>query len=507
MPAAMPSATVATGSPDMHKLVTAVAATTMLAGCNFAPQYRQPVAPVSGVYPEAAPAAPGSRLATEIGWREFFGDPRLESYIAAALANNRDLAQSVARIEQARAQYRITDAQRLPELGLQGRGTRTRTPLNSLGFGNALPGAGDGAGEAPQSPDAIEITQWNVGVAVTSFELDFWGRVRNLSDAARARYLATVEAERAFRLSLVSQVAATYLAIRAGEERIALAQRSLEGRREGLRIARLRMERGVTSSVDFDQSTLLVTQAEAELAELQRTTGQSENLLTVLIGGPLTGPLPEARPLSQSAQFDRIDPGLPSTLLASRPDVLAAELQLRAANADIGAARAAFFPNITLTGNYGFASPDLGNLFNGAAQSWSFGGALNLPIFDWGRREANLQLSRAQADELVAAYQRTVQEAFREVADALVARRRYAEQIDAQTRAVAAQRSLARTARLRYQNGISIYLEVLDAERNLFAAEQQLLALRSAELQNGVSLYVALGGGLREVSDPVPAAG
>jgi multidrug efflux system outer membrane protein len=485
----------------MRKLVTALAATTMLAGCNFAPQYRQPVAPVSQTFPEAV-AAPGSLLATEIGWREFFGDARLETYIAAALANNRDLAQSVARIEQARAQYRITDAQRLPELGLQAGATRTRTPLNSLGFGDALTGGGggDGSGEpAAESPDSIQVTQLNVGVAVTSFELDFWGRVRNLSEAARARYLATVEAERAFRLSLVSQVAATYLSIRAGEERIALAERTLQGRREGLRIARLRMERGVTSSVDFDQSTLLVTQAEAELAELRRTTGQSENLLTVLIGGPLNGPLPEARPLSQSAQFNAIDPGLPSALLANRPDILGAELQLRAANADIGAARAAFFPNISLTGNYGFASPDLGGLFSGSAQSWSFGGALNLPIFDWGRREANLQLTRAQADELVASYQRTVQEAFREVADALVARRRYAEQIDAQTRAVEAQRRLARTAQLRYQNGISIYLEVLDAERNLFAAEQQLLALRSAELQNGVSLYVALGGGLREV--------
>jgi multidrug efflux system outer membrane protein len=483
----------------MRKLVTALAATTMLAGCNFAPQYRQPVTPVSQTFPEAVAAAPGSRLATELGWREFFGDARLETYIAAALANNRDLAQSVARIAQARAQYRITDAQRLPELGLQSRATRTRTPLNSLGFGDAL-GGGTGDGEQTAGPDAIEITQLNVGVAVTSFEIDFWGRVRNLSDAARARYLATVEAERAFRLSLVSQVAATYLTIRAGEERIALAERTLQGRREGLRIARLRMERGVTSTVDFDQSAVLVTQAETELAELQRTTGQAENLLTVLIGGPLNGPLPEARPLSQSAQFNAIDPGLPSALLVNRPDILGAELQLRAANADIGAARAAFFPNISLTGNYGFASPDLGDLFRGGAQAWSFGGALNLPIFDWGRREANLQLSRAQADELVASYQRTVQEAFREVADALVARRRYAEQITAQTRAVEAQRRLARTAQLRYQNGISIYLEVLDAERNLFAAEQQLIALRSAELQNGVSLYVALGGGIREVA-------
>ncbi|MFV0624874.1 efflux transporter outer membrane subunit [Sphingomonas sp. ac-8] len=489
----------------MRKILLTLVATSTLAGCNFAPEYRQPVAPVSASFPDA-PTAAGSRLATDIGWREFFGDPRLQAYLDAALTNNRDLAQAVARIDQARAQYRIQDAQRLPQLGLQGSATRTRTPLNALGFGDAL--GGDPADpEDPEIPvenpqqNSITFNQYNLGVAVTSFELDFWGRVRNLSDAARARYLSTVEAERAFRLSLVSQVAATYLTVRAGEERIALAERTVTSRREGLRIAKLRFDRGVTSSVDYNQSQLLVTQAEAELAELRRTTGQAQNLLTVLVGGPIDpATLPTPRSINDAGQFAAIDPGLPSALIANRPDVLGAEYNLRAANADIGAARAAFFPNISLTGNYGWASSDLGDLFKSGFQSWSFGGALNLPIFDWGARKAQLNLTRAQADELVAAYQRTVQEAFREVADALVARRHYAEQIAAQERTVVAQRSLARTAQLRYANGISIYLEVLDAERNLFAAEQQLLALRSAELQNGVSLYVALGGGLREVS-------
>ncbi len=491
--------------------LTILALTTALSACNFAPQYRQPVAPVSASYPDATP---GTRLATDLGWREFFGDPRLQAYLDASLRNNRDLAQAVARIAQARAQYRIQDSQRLPELGARASATLTRIPLNSLGFGAAIvpetdPGDGTDVDVDPADEAATSVTfsQFNVGVAVTTFELDFWGRVRNLSDAARARYLATVEAERAFRLSLVSQVAATYLSIRAGEERIALAERTVTARREGLRIARLRFDSGVTSSVDFDQSTLLVTQAEAELAELRRTTGQSENLLAVLTGGPVIGPLAPARPLADPGQFAGLDAGLPSALLANRPDIVAAEYQLRAVNADIGAARAAFFPNISLTGNYGFASTALGDLFNGAFQSWSFGGTVNLPIFDWGRRRAQVDFSRAQADELTASYQRTVQEAFREVADALVARRRLAEQIDAQGRAVDAQRRLARTANLRYSNGISIYLEVLDAERNLFAAEQQLLALRAAELQNGVSLYTALGGGLRATAATVNQPG
>lgn len=486
----------------MHKGFSRAAATlaltSALTACNLAPQYRQPVAPVSATYPEAGA---GTRTAAEIGWREFFADEQLKAYIAAALANNRDLAQAVARVAQARAQYRIQDAQRLPPLDLSASASLTRIPLNSLVFGNALPGGGDA-----QNPTSITYNQFALGARVSSFELDFWGRVRNLAEAQRRQYLATVEAERAFRLSLVGQVAATYLQIRAAEEQIALAERTVASRREGLGIAKRRMDAGVTSSVDYDQAAALLTQAETQLAELRRTVAQSQNLLTVLVGGPITGPLPAGRRLGDQNQFAAIEPGLPSALLVNRPDVLQAEQQLLAANANIGAARAAFLPSISLTGLAGFVSPALRNLIDGNSQQYQVQGAALLPIFDWGRRNAQLRLSRAQADELTAAYQRTVQGAFREVADALVARRRFAEQIEAQTRAVEAQRRLARTARLRYNNGISIYLEVLDAERNLFSAEQQLLTLRSSALQNDVTLYVALGGGLRETGG-TPAAG
>lgn len=472
------------------RAAAALALTSALTACNLAPQYRQPIVPVSATYPEAVA---GTRTAAEIGWREFFGDEQLKAYIAAALINNRDLAQAVARVEQARAQYRIQDAQRLPALDATAGAARTRVPLNSLGFGNAIPGAGDA-----ENPTSITYNQFSVGARVSSFELDFWGRVRNLTEAQRRQYLATVEAERAFRLSLVGQVAATYLQIRAAEEQIALAERTVASRKEGLGIAKRRMDAGVTSSVDYDQAAVLLTQAETQLAELRRTVAQSQNLLTVLVGGPITAPLPAGRRLGDQGQFAAIEPGLPAALLVNRPDVLQAEQQLRAANANIGAARAAFLPSISLTGLAGFVSPALSSLIDGNSTQYQVQGAALLPIFDWGRRNAQLKLSRAQADELTAAYQRTVQGAFREVADALVARRRYAEQIEAQTRAVDAQRRLARTARLRYGNGIAIYLEVLDAERNLFLAEQQLLTLRSAALQNDVTLYVALGGGLRE---------
>lgn len=263
----------------MHKLLC-LGLTTALAGCSLAPAYRQPVAPISASFPATQPA---SQVSADIGWREYFADPRLQAYIAAALANNRDLAQSVARVAQARAQYRIQDAERLPQLNVQAGASRTHQPLNALGMGSALPGGGQ-----PDSPTTISFNQYSLGVQVPSFELDFWGRVRNLSEAQRHEYLATVEGERAFRLSLIGQVAATYLQIRAGEEQIVLAGRAVVSRQEGLDIARRRMDAGVTSTVDYDQARLLVTQVETELAELRRTTAQNENLLTVLIGGPVT---------------------------------------------------------------------------------------------------------------------------------------------------------------------------------------------------------------------------
>ncbi|WP_294300786.1 efflux transporter outer membrane subunit [uncultured Sphingomonas sp.] len=477
-----------------------LAGLSTLAGCNFTPKYVQPTAPVAPTFPEVTT---GSRAATEIGWREFFGDPRLQAYIAAALAGNRDLAQSVARVAQARAQYRITDADRLPQVEGVAGVTRTRQPLNALGFPTGGTGTDTGTGTGgttTEAPTSFTFTQYSLGVQVPSYELDFWGRVRNTAEASRREYLATVEAERAFRISLVAQVAATYLQIRAGEEQIALAERTLTGRREAVTIARKRMDAGVTSTVDFDQTRLLVTQAETQLAELRRTTAQSENLLTVLIGGPIAGPLPAPRPLSDAGQFTGIEPGLPSALLANRPDVLQAEQRLRAANANIGVARASFLPTISLTGLLGFISPALGSLIGGDSVQYRVGANATQPILTWGKRSAGIALTQAQADELVAAYQKATQTAFREVADALVARRRYIEQITAQQNAIEAQRRLVRVARLRYDNGLAIYLEVLDAERNLFSAEQQLLQLRSAQLQNDVSLYTALGGGLKEVS-------
>lgn len=478
------------GARTLHERVAIALVCGALAACNFAPTYHPPSLPIAEHFDTAAepsapgaPGAPGSRTAAGIDWPSFFADPQLKLLIATALERNRDLAASVARIEQARAFYRIQNAARLPQVNASAAASRTKAPLGSIEpqFGDSAP--------------SIQFNQYNVQAAVSSFELDFWGRVRNLSEAARLRYLATVDAQRAFRLSLIGNVAATYYAIRSGDEGIELAQRTLDSRRYALGVAKDRLDAGVTSMVDYEQAAILVTQAQTQLAELQRTTAQQRNQLEVLVGGPLTGPLPPAPPIADARQFNDLDPGLPSDLLVDRPDIVQAEQQLRAANADIGAARADFFPRIALTGSFGYVSAELSDLFVPGSQTWSVGALLGMPIFDAGQRQAQLAQTRARRDELVADYQRAVQTAFREVSDALIGRQRYKEQIAAQEDAVLAQRQLAETAELRYENGISIYLEVVDARRNLFAAEQQLIQLRATALQNGVSLYVALGGG------------
>ena len=466
-------------------LVSLALVAGLVSGCSLAPPYRQPSVPIAMAYPTVE--VPGARAASTIDWQDYFGDPRLRAYIAAALANNRDLAAAVARIEEAHANFRIQNAQRLPELDLGGSGTRTQTPSSVLE-------SQAGTSSTPGSKTSVTSNVYDAQVAVTAFELDFWGRVHNLSEAQRRQYLASVEGADAFRLALISDVASTYLSIVAGEEGIALAQRTLDARREGYNIAKLRLDAGVTSSVDYDQSALLVWQAQSQLADLQRTTEQARNALTVLVGGPITTALPAGRPIEDQNLFGLIDAGLPSDLLINRPDIRQAEQNLRAANANIGVARAAFFPTINLTGSYGYETSALANLFKSASQAWLFGGSVDLPIFDWGQRKARLNLSKAQQQELIANYQRTVQTAFREVSDALVARHRYEEEILANEETVKNDSDLAETTELRYQNGVSTYLEVLDARRNLFSAQQSLIQLKSNALQNSVSLYIGLGG-------------
>jgi len=357
----------------------AILALALLGGCQLAPRHVRPELPAPPVYPAeyAGDVSLGVR-AVEIGWRDFFEDARLEALVAAALTNNRDLAVAVAQIEEARGFYRIQNADRLPAVGLSGDASRSRV------------------GDA----DAVE--RYSVGVGVSGFELDFWGRVRNLSAAARSEFLATIEAQRAFRLSLIREVAATYLASLETAERIQLAEATVQSRREGLQIAKVRLDSGITSELDFRQAESLLTQAETELAGLRLTKIQRNNLLAVLVGGPIAEALPDALPLAQQASPMTLAAGLPSELLVARPDIISAEERLRAARANIGAARAAFFPSIALTGNFGYASAELGDLVGSNGRTWSFGPSITLPIFNRGRLRGNLTVAKAREDIAIA---------------------------------------------------------------------------------------------------------
>jgi multidrug efflux system outer membrane protein len=469
-----------------QRFAVALAAAGALTGCSLAPQLVRPEAPVAAAYPAAAAGQP-ARSATEIGWREFFPDQRLQALIATALSNNRDLRIAALRIEEARAQYNIQSADLWPNLNAGASGSRARTP----------------AGVSP-TRTAMVSSNYQVGLNLASFELDFFGRVRSLNDAALAQYLATEEARQAVQISLVAEVAKAYLAERAFSEQLRLAQSTLEGRQTAYKLANQRFEVGASSALDLRLNETLVQSARVALLTLTRQRAQAENALTLLAGKPLTD-LPSAQPLSAHEIVTDIPAGLPSDLLARRPDIRAAELRLKAANANIGAARAAFFPRISLTAGIGTASNDLSGLFEAGTRSWSFIPQLLLPIFDAGRNRANLNLAEVRTDTAVADYEKTIQVAFREVADALVARDTLNEQIDAQRAVQEAQAERLKLTDQRYQAGISSSLDLLDAQRELFSAEQSLVQARLLRLTNAIDLYRSLGGGLNETAPPAVA--
>ncbi len=461
---------------NMTRFAPALIAMALLSACSLAPKYETPAAPVAATFPGG-----GSEQGSyDAGWREFLPDARLQALIAAALENNRDLRLAALRIEEARALYRIQSADLLPNVGVGTSGTRTRTP----------------SGLSP-SGSAVVSSNYQVGLSLSAFELDFFGRVRNLSDAALAQYLATEEGTRAAHIALVGQVANAYLAERGFAEQLALARQTLESRAKALEFARQRFEVGASSALDLRQSESLYHSARVAVASLVRQRDQAINALTLLVGRPLTD-MPEAQPLAKIDIDTDIPAGLPSDLLVRRPDIRSAEQQLVAANANIGAARAAFFPRISLTAGVGTASGELSGLFESGSGTWSFVPQLVLPIFDAGRTRANLDLAQVRKNAAVAEYERSIQVAFREVADALVARGTLAEQVEAQRAVLDAQAARLTLAEQRFSAGVANSLEVLDAQRELFAAEQSLVQAQVARLTNAVDLYRALGGGLQE---------
>jgi multidrug efflux system outer membrane protein len=447
----------------------AIALVLTLAGCSFIPNYERPAAPV----PEQWPVKVGSSATASIGdWNAYFTDAQLQKLIAAALEYNRDLRIAVARVEEARALAGIASADRFPtvDVGVQQQAAKVPGDLNTFGQG-------------------VISRRYDANLGSAAFELDFWGRVASLETAARANFFASEFAQRAFRLSLVADVAGAYYSLAELAARLQLAEATLKSRADSRRLIEQRRDVGLATDLDFLAADGAYQSARAEVANLSRQRAAAENALRLLVGNDPGAVSPE--PVSN---LPEIAVGLPSDVLLNRPDVLAAEQKLIAANANIGAARAAFLPKITLTATAGTASRALSGLFGGGSGAWSFVPLLKWPLFDAGRSEANVDLAEVRKHIAVAEYEKAIQQAFREVADLLAAREHYTAQLQALEAAEQAQTTRLQRVEQRHLGGVSNYLELLDAQREQFAAQQTVLATRRALAATAAGLYKALGG-------------
>ncbi|SAL02765.1 RND efflux system outer membrane lipoprotein [Caballeronia calidae] len=481
-----------------HSLIAAAVA-LLATGCTLQPKYEQPAAPVAQTFPEgdayahqpdASSTASNGRSANgqsapDIGWRDFFFDTRLQKIVELALKNNRDLRVSVLNVEAARAQYQIVRAGLFPTLDGSASMTKQRTPKNLSVFGNTI------------------SQEYSVGLNA-SWEIDFFGRIRSLKDQALAQYLSTAESRKAAEIALVSSVADQYLTMLAFDDALVVTQNTLTTALESYRITKLQYDNGTGSELDLRQSEGVVEEARANLQQQARLRAQAENGLVLLVGEPLPADLPPGMPLDTQNILSDIPAGLPSDLLTRRPDIAAAEQSLLAANANIGAARAAFFPRVSLTGSFGTLSPTLGGLFKPGSAAWSFAPQITVPIFEGGENKANLDLANVQKRIEIANYEKAIQTAFREVADGLAARGTFDEQIKSLERFVNSQSRRLELSDLRYRNGVDSYLSVLTAQTALYASQQQLITARLNRLTNLVDLYQFMGGGWIEHSGDAP---
>jgi multidrug efflux system outer membrane protein len=473
---------------DRRKLALAVASTLSLAlaGCGVL-EPRLPEAdagvPQQWPLPPSSPAmsapTPAGAVATDgatadVGWRDFFVDARLEELIGRALENNRDFRVTVLNVERARQLYRIQRADRVPTVTASGAMVR-------------------------QGGDDLPVAEaYTADLGITQFELDLFGRVRNLSEAALQRYFAQEEARRSTQLALIAEVANVYLTLAADRDQMRLAEATLRTREEAFELTRKRHEFGAVSSLDVYQARTQTESARADLARYAGQVAQDLSSLTLLVGGPVEDSLLPTGFDAQVTGLDALPAGLPAEVLLRRPDVQQAEHVLRAANADIGAARAAFFPSITLTGSVGYASDDLSNLFDGGTGTWSFIPRVNVPIFEGGRLRANLGVARVDRDVALAQYERSIQQGFREVSDALALTSTLSSQRQAIEQLVEAASRAEDLSVARYEAGRDSYLVRLEAQRTLYVAQQTLITTRLAEQSNRVNLYKVLGGGWQE---------
>jgi len=465
---------------DLRRSTLALALALGGAGCTLAPRYQRPDAPVPAAFPAEAAAAAGPSAA-DLGWRDVLTDARLQALVSTALQRNRNLRLAALNVELVRAQYRIQRGALLPTVTAGGTYSAVRTP-----------------GELTSSGAPVTAESWTVNGAVTGFELDLFGRVRSLSSSALEQYLSTDEARRSAQLALVGEVAAQDLSLRAATEQVALARGTLEALRASLEITRRQAEAGRVAELDQRTAEAQVETARFNLAAAEAQRARGEHALSVLLGGPLPTDLPPPTPLGEAAIVTELPAGVPSEVLTRRPDVLAAEHALRSANALVGAARAAFFPTVTLTGTRGTASAELDGLFQPGSTAWSFVPRITVPLFAGGALRASLDAAQLRESIQVVQYERAIEVAFREVADALSSRGYLEEQLEAQTARVAAEQRRFALSERRYQAGVDGYLTLLTAQRDLYAAQQGLIQARLARLTNLLDLYRALGGGWSE---------
>jgi outer membrane protein, multidrug efflux system len=489
-------------------------ASVMLTACSLIPDYERPALPVASSFPngpayqaDANDRAGGSGRPTvsadALGWRDFFRDPGLQRLIDIALHNNRDLRVAVLDIEAAQAQYRIQHADLFPHIDLTGEGQFEKIPGNTALAFSGAPGAGTGStgasSVASTGSQAITFRNFSAGIGFTNFELDLFGRVRSLSQQAFEQYLGETETRRSAQISLVAEVAGAYFAVLADRELLRLTEETLKSETASFDLAKLQLNGGTATALNARQAETAVDTARANLIQFTRQEAQDENALVLLLGQSMPTDLP-GQGLGEEGMAADLPAGLPSDLLTRRPDIAAAEHSLLAANANIGAARAAFFPSISLTASDGVESNHLSNLFTAGATTWSFAPQLTLPIFTAGQTAANLDLAKVEKNIQVAQYEKTIQTAFREVADALAARGTYGDQLKAQQELVAATADSLQLSQMRFKAGVDSYLPVLDAERSLYAAQQTLLGLKQAQLTQHATLYKALGGGWVETA-------
>ncbi|MBN2751319.1 MAG: efflux transporter outer membrane subunit [Rhodospirillaceae bacterium] len=478
--------------PGTSKIRNALLCATivgLVSGCSLIPDMTTPAMPVAKTWPQG-PAYDSSKTKpqediADLGWNAVFQSPQLQHLITTAVQNNRDLRIAALRVESARAAYQITESDLYPQINGTGSRTRSRTPA-----------------ELSSSGRAITASQYSVGVGVTAFELDFFGRLRSLETQALEAFLATKEAQIDAQIALVAEVANAWLTLQADNRQLRLTKETLASRQASLDLTTARFRNGVATQLDIAQARTALETARVNLAMYTRAVAQDRNALEILVCTPLQ----DADVADLDAPFTDVvtvpEIGVSSEVLLRRPDIREAEHQLRAANANIGAARAAFFPSISLTGNLGVASTKLGSLFEGASRSWSFGPEISVPIFTAGRNQANLDVAKADRDIAVATYEKAIQTAFKEVANALAARKTMIDQLDAQKNLVASSQDSLDLSQARYDRGISSYLDVLDSQRSLYSAQQTQIDLERAQLTNLVGLYKALGGGITSSDAP-----